>query len=59
MMEVIIWLLCGVVCYLIAQKKNRNVWLAAALGCLFGIFAIIGYALVGKVEENQNPTPSA
>ena len=55
-MECISWLLCGVVCYLIAQKKNRNVWLAAVLGCLFGVFAIIGYAIVGKKEDVIPPT---
>ena len=56
-MEIIIWLLCGFVCYLIAQKKNRNEWLAALLGCLFGIFAVIGYAVVSKKEVTSGTTP--
>lgn len=55
-MELIIWLLCGFVCYLIAQKKNRNEWLAALLGCLFGIFAIIGYAVISKKEDTTTPS---
>lgn len=55
-MEVIIWLLCGVVCYLIAKNKNRNEWLGALLGCLFGIFAIIGYLVVSKKEVTSNGT---
>ena len=57
-MELIIWLLCGFVCYMIAQKKNRNEWLAALLGCLFGIFAIIGYLIVSKKEDAPTNTPT-
>ena len=57
-MELIIWLLCGFVCYMIAQKKNRNEWLAALLGCLFGILAIIGYLIVSKKEDTPTNTPT-
>lgn len=58
-MEIIIWLLFGVACYLIAEKKNRNPWLAALLGCLFGVFALIGYAVVGKKELPSGTNPTA
>ena len=58
-MEIIIWLLCGFVCYMIAQKNGRNEWLGALLGCLFGIFAIIGYLIAGKKNDSGNSTPSA
>lgn len=58
-MELIIWLLCGFVCYMIAQKNNRNEWLAALLGALFGIFAIVGYLIAGKKDDTHTATPTA
>jgi membrane associated rhomboid family serine protease len=39
-MFLIIWLLCGIIGYLIGDKKNRPV-LGLALGFLFGIFGVI------------------
>ena len=50
-MEIIIWMICGFVCYLIAEKQKRNVWLAAILGCIFGIIAIIGYLIAGDKKQ--------
>ena len=41
---VLIWLVSGVVCMLLAQGKNKNGGLAFVMGALFGIFAIIYYA---------------
>jgi hypothetical protein len=58
-MEFIIWLLCGFVCYMIAQKNGRNEWLGAVLGCLFGIFAIIGYLIAGKKNDGTTTPPTA
>ena len=58
-MEILlVWLLCGAVCYLLAKNKNRNEWIAALLGVLFGVFAVIGYAVVGKapLEEGETKT---
>ena len=57
-MEIIIWLLCGFGCYMIAQKNGRNEWLGALLGCLFGVFAIIGYLIAGKPKDANNTTPT-
>ena len=57
-MEIIIWLLCGFVCYMIAQKNGRNEWLGALLGSLFGIFAIIGYLIAGKKDDTTTNTPT-
>jgi membrane associated rhomboid family serine protease len=39
----VIW---AVVCYRMAKKKGREPGVAAMLGLLFGIFAVIGYAAV-------------
>ena len=58
-MDFIIWLLCGFVCYMIAQKNGRNEWLGALLGCLFGIFAIIGYLIAGKKNGGTTTPPTA
>jgi hypothetical protein len=30
-----------------AEKRGRDVIIAAVLGALFGIFAVIGYAIAG------------
>ena len=40
----IVW---GQICYKMAEKRHRNTTLAAFLGMLFGIFAVIGYAIAG------------
>lgn len=32
---------CGVICYLLAKKKNRRAWLWLSLGLSAGIFALI------------------
>lgn len=39
--------LWGYICYRMAEKRNRDTTLAAILGALFGIFAVIGYAIAG------------
>jgi sugar phosphate permease len=52
MFIIIIWLGCAFGCYWLAQSKGRNVALAAIMGLLFGIFALVVYAVLKK-------TPSA
>ena len=44
--------LWGYLCYRMAEKRGRDTTLGAILGALFGVFAIIGYAIAGnkKVE---------
>ena len=39
-------LLCYI-CYRMAEKRGRDTFLAAVLGALFGVFAVIGYAIAG------------
>lgn len=37
----------GYLCYRMAEKRGRDATLGAILGALFGVFAIIGYAIAG------------
>ena len=39
---------CAFWCYSLATKNGRNNIIAAILGLLFGIFAVIGYYIAGK-----------
>lgn len=41
-------ILWGYICYRMAEKRNRDTFIAAILGALFGIFAVIGYAIAGN-----------
>lgn len=54
--SLVIWLLCGFACFSMAKKQGRNEILAAALGVLFGVFGIIGYAIAGN-KTVVTPTP--
>lgn len=44
LLVVFLW---GYICYRMAEKRGRDTTLAAVLGALFGIFAVIGYAIAG------------
>ena len=37
-------------CYKIAEKNGRSKNLAIFLGIFFGIFAVIGYLIIGETE---------
>lgn len=39
--------LWGYICYRMAEDRGRDAILGAVLGALFGIFAVIGYAIAG------------
>lgn len=41
-------ILWGYICYRMAEKRGRDTFLAAVLGALFGVFAVIGYAIAGN-----------
>lgn len=47
-LSILVWVACGVVCYKLAEKQGRNVVLAAVLGLVFGLFAIVGYLIAGN-----------
>ena len=35
------------ICYRMAEKRNRDTTLGAILGAIFGLFAVLGYAIAG------------
>jgi hypothetical protein len=39
-----------------AEKRNRDTVIAAILGALFGVLAVIGYAIAGDKVTPANPT---
>ena len=45
---IVVALVCATICGVIANRKNRSVVLACILGFLFGLFSIIGYAVVRR-----------
>lgn len=51
----LIAVLWGYICYKMAEKRHRDTTLAAILGALFGLFAVIGYAIAGDKTDNNNP----
>lgn len=50
-------ILWGYICYRMAEKRHRDTTLAAILGALFGLFAVIGYAIAG--DKTPPPTGPA
>lgn len=50
LLTLVVWCLCGWGCYKLAETNGRNKTLAAVLGILFGLFAVLGYALAGKKD---------
>lgn len=48
LISLVVWLLCGWGCYKIAENNGRDKTLAAVLGVLFGLFAVLGYVIAGK-----------
>lgn len=50
-MFLVIWLLCGIIGFMIGEKKNRPV-LGLSLGFLLGIIGIIILLIVEPKKEN-------
>ena len=46
-------IICGAFCAYIGNRNGRNEWLAAVLGLVFGLLAVIGYLIVGKTDEKK------
>lgn len=40
-------ILWGYICYKMAERRGRDTFIAALLGALFGLLAVIGYAIAG------------
>ena len=51
----IVWLMCAVACYFIAEKKGRKAGAWAAAGLLFGIFALVICAVMPKKQTLGSP----
>jgi len=55
--QLVIWIICwiafGLICRSMAGKRGRNKDLGLALGVLFGLFSVIGYAIAGNTEEQK------
>jgi hypothetical protein len=54
-MVLFIWFLCGVIGYLVGEKKGRP-GLGAALGFCLGIFGLIIIAVMGPAEDATKKT---
>jgi predicted permease len=44
-------ILLGYICYRMAEKRHRDTTLGAILGAIFGVLAVIGYAIAGNKED--------
>ena len=49
--SIIVWALCALVCYNQAEKQGRNKALAAVLGALFGVIAVVIYLVIGPKND--------
>jgi F0F1-type ATP synthase assembly protein I len=43
-------ILWGYICCKMAEKRHRDPIIGALLGAIFGLFAVIGYAIAGDKE---------
>ena len=46
-----IWVVLGLLCYQMAGTRGRDKIIGLILGLIFGLIAVIGYAIVGDTEE--------
>lgn len=54
MFVLLVWVLCSFGCYKLAENNNRDKTLWAVLGLIFGIFALLILALMGKAESETD-----
>lgn len=45
---IVLW---GYICFAMAEKRGRDKYLGAILGAIFGIVAVIGYAIAGNKKD--------
>ena len=48
--SILVAILWGYICYRMAETRGRDTFLAAILGALFGLLAVIGYWIAGDKE---------
>lgn len=53
-MELIVWILIGVLCYKLAKDKNRNEIVWGILGFLFSLIALVILLCLPKLEGDKN-----
>lgn len=51
--SLLLWALCSFSCYKIAETNHRNPIIAAVLGFVFGIIAVIIYLIIGESKNDQ------
>ena len=54
--SLLVAILWGYICYKMAENRGRDAFLAAILGGLFGVFAVIGYWIAGDKTPPAAPT---
>ncbi len=59
MFFIIIWLLFGLLCAVIAANKNKSVGAAVLSGIIFGPFALIYYIFASSEEEEEDTEPKS
>lgn len=52
--NILLIILWGVLCSRMAENRHRDSIIGFVLGALFGLFAVIGYAIAGDNEDNNN-----
>jgi len=53
LITLIFWIALAFWCYKIAENNGRDKGLAIILGLLFGILAVIIYAIIGKSQKKR------
>lgn len=54
LVTLVIWLALAYWCWKIASGNGRDKLLAIIMGLLFGIIAVIVYAILGQTEEEKD-----
>lgn len=52
--SIFLMILWGVLCYRMAENRHRDSTIGFVLGALFGLFAVIGYAIAGDKNNNKD-----
>jgi len=53
------WVVCAAICAIIAGSKNRSALGWAVLGAIFGVFALLVVACLGKLPEEGSAAAMA
>ena len=52
--NILLMILWGVLCSRMAENRHRDSTIGFVLGALFGLFAVIGYAIAGDKKNNKD-----